>query len=135
MSPFGHYEMPNQTPSSGPLSSRDSLWPLANRFAFRRGTALVFIGADDEIVVTNHVRATLAVLQHCTGYLPLSVVRSLVPKITDDVFLGIIETGLEHGFIQDSRKLYLDFHRNSTRFGHEYDPVRIKALLEEDRRL
>jgi thiazole/oxazole-forming peptide maturase SagD family component len=111
------------------------IWPRATRYGFVRRGQLVLLGATDEIVVASLVKETQRVLRECTGYSPIHEVRARVRTIDDATFHAVIEAGLENGYIQDSRRLFEDFHSDSVRHLHEYDPDLVSDLLGASREL
>lgn len=121
------------------MAFASSLRPLATRFGYRRDDgSFVFIGTQDQIILASHIDDTIAILRYCNGYATVEDIQQCVPEIDEEIFKEIIISGLTHGYLRDSRELYMDFHDISgfpLRYGDEHSPSLIRKLLEEDRRV
>lgn len=121
------------------MSLTHSLRPLATRFGYRCDDgSFVFIGAQDQIVLTSHIDETIAVLKHCNGYTTVEDVKQYVPEIDGEIFEAIIKSGLAHGYLCDSRELYANFHDISgfpLQYGDEHNQLLVQRLLDENRQV
>jgi len=111
-------------------------YPLTVLYGFlSKSKALIFLGRTGRIEITNYQKDLLIILEHCNGLLPLDEIRRRVPQIREEVFDSLISFCIKQGILQNSRKLYLNFHADSsnpTPFFSALSPNEIAQLEKHD---
>jgi SagB-type dehydrogenase family enzyme len=106
--------------------------PLVVLFGFQSlANTLTFLGRAGRIEISDHIPELLSILQHCNGIESIEEIHKKVPDISDELFTALISFCKKYGILQDSRRLFFNFHEDSsisTYFVSDISPEEIRKL-------
>lgn len=95
-----------------------SIKPIVVSYGYRLSNgAIRFVGHEEDVKVLAYARELQSILKHCNGLNTLAQIRYEAKSIPENLFEALVEFSLKKRIILDHRKLFLDFHLQTSRVG------------------